>query len=41
MQARKPTPPDRVVADLFYGFGNNAAGDSVCSHDVCLSRLWE
>jgi len=32
-------PPDRVVADFFYGYGNNYAGANVSNLDVLLRSL--
>ena len=37
-QLRK-TPPDVVVAEFFYGYGNNYAGVNVCNLDVFLYSL--
>lgn len=39
MSALKKTKPDIVVAEFFYGFGNNYAGVNVCNLDVFLSSL--
>ncbi|NOX08205.1 MAG: hypothetical protein GXP22_01735 [Gammaproteobacteria bacterium] len=39
MGALKKTKPDIVVAEFFYGFGNNYAGVNVCNLDVFLSSL--
>ncbi|EIC23888.1 hypothetical protein [Thiorhodovibrio frisius] len=39
LQALKKTPPDWVVAEFFYGFGNNYAGANVCNLDVLLATL--
>ena len=35
----KRHPPDRVVADFFYGYGNNYAGANVSNLDVLLRSL--
>ncbi|WP_078118848.1 hypothetical protein [Thiosocius teredinicola] len=35
----KQTPPDVVVADFFYGYGNNYAGANVSNLDVLLRSL--
>jgi DNA-binding NarL/FixJ family response regulator len=35
----KRQPPDLVVADFFYGFGNNYAGANVSNLDVLLRSL--
>jgi len=35
----KTTPPDFVVAEFFYGYGNNYAGVNVCNLDVFLYSL--
>ena len=35
----KRQPPDIVVADFFYGFGNNYAGANVSNLDVFLRSL--
>lgn len=35
----KRTPPDWVVAEFFYGYGNNYAGVNVCNLDVFLYSL--
>lgn len=35
----KKTPPDYVVAEFFYGYGNNYAGVNVCNLDVFLASL--
>ena len=35
----KKTPPDWVVAEFFYGFGNNYAGVNVSNLDVFLHSL--
>jgi len=35
----KRRPPDRVVADFFYGYGNNYAGANVSNLDVLLHSL--
>ena len=43
LQALKHAAPDRrpdwVVAEFFYGFGNNYAGANVCNLDVFLASL--
>jgi len=39
LQALKRTTPDWVVAEFFYGFGNNYAGANVCNLDVFLASL--
>lgn len=39
MQALKQRRPDFVVAEFFYGFGNNYAGSNVCNLDVFLASL--
>lgn len=39
MSALKNNKPDFVVAEFFYGFGNNYAGVNVCNLDVLLSSL--
>jgi len=39
IQALKRASPDWVVAEFFYGFGNNYAGANVCNLDVFLSAL--
>jgi hypothetical protein len=39
MQALKRSSPDWVVAEFFYGFGNNYAGANVCNLDVFLAAL--
>ncbi len=39
IQALKHTSPDWVVAEFFYGFGNNYAGANVSNLDVFLSSL--
>jgi hypothetical protein len=39
LQALKRTRPDWVVAEFFYGFGNNYAGANICNLDVFLSSL--
>ena len=36
IQALKREPPDWVVAEFFYGFGNNYAGANVSNLDVFL-----
>lgn len=35
----KKTVPDYVVAEFFYGYGNNYAGANVCNLDVFLASL--
>ena len=37
--ALKTTPPDVVVAEFFYGWGNNYAGVNVSNLDVFLASL--
>jgi len=37
--ALKRQPPDLVVADFFYGYGNNYAGANVSNLDVLLRSL--
>lgn len=39
MAALKRHPPDLVVADFFYGYGNNYAGANVSNLDVLLRSL--
>jgi hypothetical protein len=39
MQAIKGTPPDFVVAEFFYGFGNNYAGANLSNLDTLLAGL--
>ena len=39
LQALKRSRPDWVVAEFFYGFGNNYAGANVCNLDVFLASL--
>ena len=39
LQALKLSTPDWVVAEFFYGFGNNYAGANVCNLDVFLASL--
>lgn len=39
VQTLKRTRPDWVVAEFFYGFGNNYAGANVCNLDVFLASL--
>jgi len=39
LQALKRSAPDWVVAEFFYGFGNNYAGANVCNLDVFLATL--
>ncbi len=38
-RAAPDSPPDWVVAEFFYGFGNNYAGANVCNLDVFLASL--
>jgi len=38
-RARSGSAPDWVVAEFFYGFGNNYAGANVCNLDVFLASL--
>ncbi|WPL17493.1 hypothetical protein Thiowin_02512 [Thiorhodovibrio winogradskyi] len=38
-KALQKTSPDWVVAEFFYGFGNNYAGANVCNLDVLLATL--
>ena len=35
----KKDQPDYIVAEFFYGYGNNYAGVNVCNLDVLLSSL--
>lgn len=35
----KKDQPDFIVAEFFYGYGNNYAGVNVCNLDVLLSSL--
>jgi len=35
----KKDQPDYIVAEFFYGYGNNYAGVNVCNLDVMLSSL--
>lgn len=35
----KKTPPDYVVAEFFYGYGNNYAGVNISNLDVLLSSM--
>ena len=35
----KQTPPDYVVAEFFYGYGNNYAGVNISNLDVFLYSL--
>lgn len=35
----KKEQPDFIVAEFFYGYGNNYAGVNVCNLDVLLSSL--
>jgi hypothetical protein len=37
--ALKTTPPAFVVAEFFYGYGNNYAGINLCNLDVFLHSL--
>jgi AmiR/NasT family two-component response regulator len=39
VQALKRQPPDFVVAEFFYGFGNNYAGANLSNLDVFLASL--
>lgn len=39
VQALKRQPPDWVVAEFFYGFGNNYAGANLSNLDVFLGSL--
>ena len=39
LQTLKRSAPDWVVAEFFYGFGNNYAGANVCNLDVFLASL--
>jgi hypothetical protein len=39
VQAIKTRPPDWVVAEFFYGFGNNYAGAHLSNLDVFLGSL--
>jgi DNA-binding NarL/FixJ family response regulator len=39
VQALKSRPPDWVVAEFFYGFGNNYAGANLSNLDVFLGSL--
>ena len=39
ISALKKNPPDAVVAEFFYGFGNNYAGVNVSNLDVFLHSL--
>lgn len=39
LQALKRSAPDWVIAEFFYGFGNNYAGANVCNLDVFLASL--
>ena len=39
MQALKRTRPDFVVAEFFYGFGNNYAGANLSNLDTFLASL--
>ena len=39
VQAIKSRPPDWVVAEFFYGFGNNYAGANLSNLDVFLGSL--
>ncbi|MBK5969412.1 MULTISPECIES: hypothetical protein [Thiorhodovibrio] len=39
LQALKKVTPDWVVAEFFYGFGNNYAGANVSNLDVLLATL--
>ncbi|MCF7985608.1 MAG: hypothetical protein K9L70_14490 [Thiohalocapsa sp.] len=39
LKALKTTPPDWVVAEFIYGFGNNYAGANISNLDVLLASL--
>jgi len=39
IKALKAHTPDFIVAEFFYGYGNNYAGVNVCNLDVLLSSL--
>lgn len=39
IQALKSSPPDIVVADFIYGYGNNYAGINISNLDVFLHSL--
>lgn len=39
VQALKKQPPDWVVAEFFFGFGNNYAGANLSNLDVLLASL--
>jgi len=39
MAVLKKTPPAFIVAEFFYGYGNNYAGVNVSNLDVLLSSL--
>jgi len=39
IKALKTHQPDFIVAEFFYGYGNNYAGVNVCNLDVLLSSL--
>lgn len=39
VQALKRLPPDFVVAEFFYGYGNNYAGSNVSNLDTLLASL--
>jgi len=39
IQAVKKQPPDFIVAEFFYGFGNNYAGVNISNLDVLLYTL--
>jgi hypothetical protein len=39
VQALRSRPPDWVVAEFFYGFGNNYAGANLSNLDVFLGSL--
>jgi len=39
LQVLQRSAPDWVVAEFFYGFGNNYAGANVCNLDVFLASL--
>lgn len=39
MQTLKKRPPDLIVAEFFYGYGNNYAGANISNLDVLLASL--
>jgi hypothetical protein len=39
MSAMKKQPPDFVVADFYYGYGNNYAGANISNLDVLLRSV--